>query len=69
MALELGVGVSSPAQTVYYDGDEFSMSAGKSLQIRDNETGEIVNRLTVTVPNGKAWNTVRIYLTVIETDV
>lgn len=48
-------------------GETFELSAGKQLQIRDNETGEVVNRLSETVPAGKAWS-VTIDVAIAETD-
>ena len=48
-------------------GETFTMSAGKTLQIRDNETGEIVNRFDESVPAGKAWH-VTIDISIAETD-
>ena len=48
-------------------GETFTMSAGKRLQIRDNETGEIIDRFDETVPTGKAW-TVTIDISIAETD-
>jgi len=68
MAIVLGSGTSRPASVVYYDGEEFQLSAGTRMQLRDNETGEIVNRLDEIVPAGKVWN-VSVYVSVIETDV
>jgi len=48
-------------------GETFTLSAGKQIQIRDNETGSIVNRLALTVPAGKAWS-VTIDISIAETD-
>lgn len=48
-------------------GTTFTMSAGKRLQIRDNETGEIVDSFNELVPEGKAW-TVTIDIAIAETD-
>jgi len=50
-----------------FGGETFTMSAGKRLQVRDNETGEIVDRFNELVPEGKAW-TVRVEIAIAETD-
>lgn len=55
------------ASTQYLGNDDFTLSAGKRIQIRDNESGSIVNRLDVEVPAGKSWE-VHIHMTVKETD-
>jgi hypothetical protein len=53
---------------LYNAGETFVLSAGSKMQIRDNETGEIVNRLNETVPDDKQWS-VSISLSIIETSV
>ena len=55
------------AKTIFVGDDEFAMTAGNRLQVRDNETGEIVDRLDVTVPEGKAWN-VTVFVRIEESD-
>ena len=49
-------------------GETFTLSAGKRLQIRHNESGEIVDVLDETVPSGKEWE-VSISVQVSQTDV
>ena len=46
-------------------GDVFSLSAGSRIQIRDNETGEAVDRLNEIVPAGKSW---QIEMTIVITE-
>jgi len=48
-------------------GETFVLSAGKQIQIRDNESGEVVNRFSETVPSGKVWS-VTIDVAIAETD-
>ena len=53
---------------VRYDGSRvFDLSAGNRMQFRDNESGEIVEFLDETVPQGKKWS-VQIVVSATETD-
>lgn len=50
-------------------GDEtFPVPAGRRVQVRHNNSGEIVNVLDETVPAGKTWS-VTVFVTIEETDV
>ena len=65
MDLQFKEAVPRPAQ---YDSTETAaLTAGTRFQIRDNETGSIVNRLDEVVPSGKVW-TLTVAIHVIETD-
>jgi len=60
--------VETPTGDILYRGDEtFGLSAGTRMQVRDNETGDPVNRFNESVPAGKKWS-VRILLEITETD-
>jgi len=69
MAIEFATTTQAArAETSHKAGGEiFTLSAGKQLQVRDNESGSVVNRLNETVPAGKAW-TVTIDITIAEID-
>jgi len=49
-------------------GDVFDLSAGNRIQLRDNGTGETVDRLNEVVPAGKSWH-VEISIVITETSV
>ena len=48
-------------------GETFSLSSGNKVQIRDNETGEILTRFEGEVPAGKKW-VVTVEVAIAETD-
>jgi len=53
---------------VGYIGNEiFYLPAGIKLRVRENSTGDWVDRLDAKVPNGKQWK-VRVDLNITETD-
>jgi len=58
--------VSKPATVEYLGNDVFVLTSGTRLQIRDNETGEIVERLDEVVPSGKSWE-IHLHITITET--
>lgn len=62
------VETSPPGEAIRNGSTEFNLSAGNKLQIRQNETGDIVYELDETVPAGKKW-VVIISVRVAETDV
>lgn len=68
MAITLATTTSAAREeTSHSVGTEtFDLSAGKQIQIRDNETGEILNRFNEAVPSGKKW-VVTIDVAIVET--
>ena len=51
----------------YTSTDDFNLPAGKRIQLRDNGTGEVIDRFDEMVPAGKSWR-VQINIEITETD-
>ncbi len=64
MSIDLDT-VRESGDKVMSAADVYILSAGSRTQLRDNETGEVIDRMDETVPDGKVW-TVNVSIQIIE---